>query len=79
MFIFEIRQATSTIFAIEDVSEFINEHEVMILLGSLFIVTGIEEDAILQIPKIYLHHWHVSVSFWQKIKRTIQAGKKSVL
>ncbi|CAF3226614.1 unnamed protein product [Rotaria sp. Silwood2] len=79
LFVFEIREVTPTIIGVEDVSSFIQEHEVLILPGNLFIVTGIEEEQFLKVTKIYLHYWHVSVSFWKKLKQTVRSGKKTVL
>jgi hypothetical protein len=77
LFVFEILKATSTIFGIEDVSQFTQEHEVLILPGNLFVVKNIQEDLGLKVTTIYLRHWHVPVSFWAKMKQTFRAGKKS--
>jgi hypothetical protein len=79
LFIFEITEATPTIFGVEDVSDFKYEQEVLILPGNLFTVTHIEEKLHPPITKIYLSHWNMSISFWEKIKQTIRAGRKSVL
>jgi hypothetical protein len=79
LFIFEILEATPTIFGVDDVSEFKCEQEVLILPGNLFTVTKIDEQFNPDITKIYLSHLEVSISFWEKIKQTIRAGKKSVL
>ncbi len=79
LFVFEILKATSTIFGIEDVSQYIQEHEVLILPGNLFFVTGIREDQSLKVTTIYLRHWNVPVTFWAKIKQTLKAGKRSTI
>jgi hypothetical protein len=79
LFIFEIREKSPTIFGVDDVSIYGHEQEVLILPGNLFTVTKIEEQLHPPITKIYLSHWKISISFWSKIKQTIQAGKKSVL
>ncbi|CAF2394417.1 unnamed protein product [Rotaria sp. Silwood2] len=79
LFVFEIQKITPTIFGIEDISRYIQEHEVLILPGNLFIVTNIQEDPGLHVITINLRHWHVPVSFWDRIKQTCHAGRKSTL
>jgi hypothetical protein len=79
LFIFEIVEESPTIFGISDISEHRHEQEVLILPGNLFNVTKIEEQLHPPITKIYLSHWKVSISFWEKIKQTFRAGTKSLL
>ncbi|UJR17639.1 hypothetical protein I4U23_004535 [Adineta vaga] len=79
LFVFEIQKVTSTIFGIEDISQFIQEREVLILPSNLFIVTNIQEHLDIHITKIHLRHWHVPVRFWTKMKQTLHAGRKSVI
>ena len=79
IFVFEISQVTSMIFAVQDISVFGQEQEVLILPGNLFIVTRIEKQDHPSVTKVYLNHWHVPISFWKKIKQTFRAGRKSVL
>jgi hypothetical protein len=79
LFVFEIMEVSPTIFGISDISEYPQEQEVLILPGNLFIVTKIQEQAHPSITKIYLTHWNISISFWEKIKQTIRAGKTRVL
>jgi hypothetical protein len=79
IFVFEIIEASPTIFGIDDVSIYHHEQEVLILPGNLFIVTKVEEQANPPMTKIYLKHWNTPISFWKKIKQTIRAGRISVL
>ncbi|CAF1365198.1 unnamed protein product [Rotaria sp. Silwood1] len=79
LFVFEINKVSSTIFAIEDISIYGQEREVLILPGSLFVVTDIQENTELQITQIVLRHWKVSFSFMTKLKQTFRSGKKSVI
>lgn len=79
LFIFEIAEASSTIFGIDDISDYGHEQEVLILPGNLFTVTKVKEQQYPPITRIYLKHWNISISFWTKIKQTIRAGRQSVL
>lgn len=78
MFIFEIQEPTSTIFGIEDISQFSHEQEVLILPGNLFTVTKIEQNGDEEHFNIHLKHIKLSISFWRKLRQTIQAGMKPV-
>jgi hypothetical protein len=79
IFVFEILEATPTIFGVDDVSIYEHEQEVLILPGNLFTVTRVQEQANPPITRIYLKHWYTPISFWKKIKQTIRAGRVSVL
>jgi hypothetical protein len=79
LFVFEIMEASPTIFGIDDVSIYHHEKEVLILPGNLFTVTSVKEQPKPPITKIYLKHWNTPISFWKKIKQTIRAGRISVL
>jgi hypothetical protein len=79
IFVFDISQATPMIFAVDDVSVFGHEKEVLMLPGNLFTVTRIEKQDHPSVTKVYLKHWNVPVSFWKKIRQTFRAGRKSVL
>ena len=79
LFVFEISEASSSIFGVEDISVFGHEREVLILPGNLFIVTQIEERDDFKITEIHLRHWNVSISFMKKLKQTFRSGSKSVI
>ncbi|CAF3307506.1 unnamed protein product [Rotaria sp. Silwood2] len=79
LFVFEIDKVSSTIFAIEDISIYGQEREVLILPGTLFVVTDVQENIDLQVTQIVLRHWKVSFSFMTKLKQTLRSGKKSVI
>ena len=79
LFVFQINRVSSCVFAIEDISFFEREREVLILPGTLFVVAQVEEHADPKLVEIHLHYWHVPISFIQKLKQTIRSGSKSVL
>jgi hypothetical protein len=79
LFVFEIMETSPTIFGVDDISIYGHEQEVLILPGNLFTVTKIEEQLNPPITKVYLKHWNTPISFWEKIRQTIRAGKKNVL
>jgi hypothetical protein len=79
LFIFEIMEASPTIFGISDISKYPQEQEVLILPGNLFIVTKIGEQLHPSITKIYLRHINIPISFTKKIKQTMRSGKRSLL
>ncbi|CAF0863723.1 unnamed protein product [Rotaria sp. Silwood1] len=79
LFTFEVREATSTIFAIEDISCFPREREVLILPGSLFIIDSVQENFNMDITTIRLIHWKVPISFFKKINQTVRCARKSFL
>jgi hypothetical protein len=78
LFIFEIMEVSSTIFGVDDISEYPHEQEVIILPGNLFIVVNIEEHVQPPIIKIYLRHVNIPISFFQKIKQTRRSTTRSV-
>jgi hypothetical protein len=79
LFVFDIMEATSSIFGVDDISIYGHEQEVLILPGNLFTVKKVEEELNPPITKIYLQHLKTSISFWKKIKQTIRAGRTPVL
>ncbi|CAF3541537.1 unnamed protein product [Rotaria sp. Silwood2] len=79
LFVFDIDRISSTIFAIEDISVFGQEREVLILPGTLFVVTRVEEQIGFKLIEIHLRYWHTSISFFQKLKQTARSGAKTVI
>jgi hypothetical protein len=79
VFVFEIDKVSSTIFSIEDISIYGHEREVLILPGTLFVVTEVQEDTELNVTQIVLRHRQVSFSFMTKLKQTFISGNKSVI
>jgi hypothetical protein len=88
LFIITVNDKSTNIFSISDVSEHPKEKEVLVMPGTLFVITDMtpnvsyelqESKKTVTCTEIRLTYHHIPMSFWKKFRHTIKSARSEAL
>lgn len=85
LFIITVNETSTNIFSVRDFSAFPQEEEILIMPGTLFVVTNInpavehvlktkETEKTIICTEIHLKYRHIPMSFWKKLRHTYKSA-----
>ncbi|CAF3611390.1 unnamed protein product [Rotaria socialis] len=86
LFVITVNDKSTNIFGVSDVSDYPKEKEVLVMPGTLFVITGMTPNVSYELQsktvtftEIHLKYHHIPMSFWKKFRHTIKSARSEAL